>query len=71
MTDDTDSTEERSLDVSRAPETMDWIDDVHSDMLVVRRYDTDDILVGKQYYVIIRDETSDGRFIVSSIAHNT
>lgn len=54
--------------IREGPDEPEWIDDTSMDILVVRRYDTDDILVGNQYFAIVHDDTIDSGFIVSSMA---
>lgn len=70
MTDDRKSPENPKLpDTTDAhPDDPQWLDTMDLDVLLVRRYDTDDIMVGRQYFVIMHDDTEDGQFMVSSVA---
>lgn len=52
----------------REPEQREWLDDIEFDLVVVRRYDEDDIMVGSQYFVLMQDESMDSGYILSSIA---
>lgn len=64
----TDEREHLPGSIREEPDEPEWIDDTSMDILVVRRYDTDDILVGHQYFAIVHDGTIDSGFIVSSMA---
>lgn len=50
------------------PDDPEWLSDIDLDVITVRRYDTNDILVGLQYFVLMRDESMDDAFFVSSVA---
>lgn len=53
----------------RDPGRGEWLDDVDFDVVTIRRYDTNDVIVGTQNFVLMRDEGLDGdSYIVSSIA---
>jgi hypothetical protein len=45
-----------------------WLRDIDMDVLVVRRYDQNDVLINYQYFVLLQDDLVDDGFIVSSVA---
>lgn len=67
----TDEQENLPGTIREDPDEPEWIDDTSMDILVVRRYDTDDILVWHQYFAIVHDDTIDSGFIVSSMAKSS
>lgn len=52
------------------PDDPEWLADVDFDVVTVRRYDTNDILVGVQYFVLMQDvgDEFDDAFFLSSVA---
>jgi hypothetical protein len=45
-----------------------WLRDIDMDVLVVRRYDQNDVLINYQYFVLLQDDLVDDGYIVSSVA---
>lgn len=45
-----------------------WLNDIGFDIVTVRRYDTNDIVIGIQHFVLMYDDTMDDGYVVSSIA---
>lgn len=52
----------------REPMEQDWFDDTETYVIQVNRYDTDDLLAAMQYFLLVRDTSSEGRYVVTSTA---
>ena len=62
-------TDDRKLPVSaEEPPEIGWLDDVDTHIIEVTRHDKRDIIVGRQYYVLMLEDADDGRFLTTTVS---
>jgi hypothetical protein len=49
------------------PPEIGWLDDVDTHIIEVTRHDTHDIVVGRQYYVLMLEDADGGRLLTTTV----